>query len=49
MPNAVVETWKEIWANDATLKRTYLADFEVYGVKSQQGAESEVEIFIGVQ
>ncbi|GGI27753.1 GyrI-like domain-containing protein [Pedobacter mendelii] len=49
MPNAVVETWQEIWANDVTLKRTYVADFEVYGAKSQQGAESEVEIYIGIR
>ena len=48
MPNAVVETWKQIWENDAVLNRSYIADFEVYGVKSQQGAASEVEIFIGV-
>ncbi|TCD10803.1 AraC family transcriptional regulator [Pedobacter frigidisoli] len=49
MPNAVVETWQEIWANDATLNRSYVADFEVYGEKSLQGADSEVEIFIGIE
>jgi len=49
MPNAVVETWKEIWADDIALYRTYNADFEVYGEKSQQGANSEVEIYIGVR
>ena len=49
MPNAVVETWKEIWANDIALYRTYHADFEVYGEKSQQGGDSEVEIYIGVR
>ncbi|WP_029287457.1 GyrI-like domain-containing protein [Pedobacter sp. R20-19] len=49
MPNAVVETWKEIWANDIALYRTYHADFEVYGEKSQQSGDSEVEIYIGVR
>ncbi|MGO4875935.1 GyrI-like domain-containing protein [Pedobacter psychrotolerans] len=49
MPNAVVETWKEIWANDIALYRTYHADFEVYGEKSQQGEDSEVEVYIGVR
>ncbi|MFC3560877.1 GyrI-like domain-containing protein [Pedobacter jamesrossensis] len=49
MPNAVIENWKEIWANDIALYRTYNADFEVYGAKSQLGAASEVEIFIGIR
>ncbi|RZJ42200.1 MAG: AraC family transcriptional regulator [Chryseobacterium sp.] len=49
MPQAVVETWQEIWANDIALYRTYNADFEVYGAKSQLGAASEVEIYIGVR
>lgn len=49
IPNAVVETWKEIWANDIALYRTYHADFEVYGEKSQQGEDSEVEVYIGVR
>jgi len=49
MPQAVLETWQEIWANDIALYRTYNADFEVYGEKSQQGANSEVEIYIGVR
>lgn len=49
LPNAVIETWQEIWANDIALYRTYNADFEVYGEKSQKGADSEVEIYIGVR
>lgn len=48
MPGAVINTWKEIWANDQTLGRAYEADFEVYGSKSQNGPDSEVEIYIGV-
>ncbi|UKT63990.1 GyrI-like domain-containing protein [Pedobacter mucosus] len=49
MPNAVINIWKELWASDGALNRTYVADFEVYGTKAQQGSESEVEIFIGVR
>jgi predicted transcriptional regulator YdeE len=49
MPNAVVETWKEIWATDNSLNRSYAADFEIYSAKSQNGNESEVEIFIGIR
>ncbi|MDO4702466.1 GyrI-like domain-containing protein [Tannerella sp.] len=49
MPNAVVETWKAIWQQDATLHRAYQYDFEVYGEKSQNGNQSEVDIFISVK
>ena len=49
MPNAVVEKWQEIWTNDKQLNRKYTADFEVYGSKSQNGQESEVEIFIALK
>ena len=49
MPEAVVETWQKIWAKDAELDRKYTADFEVYGAKSQQGDNSEVDIFIAVK
>ena len=49
MPNAVMQTWKTIWEQDATLNRAYQYDFEVYGEKSQNGSESEVEIFVSVK
>jgi len=49
MPKAVVETWQEIWKNNVALYRTYDADFEVYGEKSHLGADSEVEIYIGIR
>ena len=48
MPEAVVQTWQEIWAKNAELDRKYTADFEVYGSKSQQGDNSVVDIFIAV-
>lgn len=49
MPNAVMETWKEIWTKDNELNRKYTADFEVYGEKSQNGENSEVDIYIATE
>lgn len=49
MPNAVMQTWKTIWEQDEVLNRAYQYDFEVYGEKSQNGNESEVEIFVSVK
>lgn len=49
MPDAVVESWKEIWEKDSELNRKYTADFEVYGEKAQNGADSEVEIYIAIK
>lgn len=49
MPNAVVKAWKEIWSKDKELNRKYTADFEVYGESSQNGENSEVEIFIAIK
>ena len=49
MPEAVVNTWTEIWQNDKTLGRKYTYDLEVYGDQSQQGENSEVDIYIAVK
>lgn len=49
MPGAVANTWISIWAKDETLNRKYSYDFEVYGEKSQNGDQSEVEIFIAIK
>lgn len=49
MPNAIVDLWKKVWKEDKELKRRYTVDFEVYGAKSQNGAESEVEVFIATE
>ena len=49
MPNAVVKTWKEIWDNNTTLNRKYTYDFEVYTEKSQNGENSEVDIYIATK
>lgn len=49
MPKAVGEKWMEIWSKDPQLKRKYTYDYEVYGAKSQNGENSEVDIFIAVE
>ena len=49
MPNAVIEMWQEIWERDKELNRKYTADFEVYGKRSQNGENSEVEIYIAIE
>jgi predicted transcriptional regulator YdeE len=48
MPECVYGKWTEIWENKE-LKRTYVADFEVYGTKSQNPEDAEVDIFISVK
>ncbi len=48
IPNAVIDTWEEIWTDDKQLKRKYTYDFELYGNKSQNEENSEVEIFIAI-
>ncbi len=49
MPQAVAETWQEIWERDSELHRSYTYDFEVYGEKSRNGENSEVDIFIAIK
>ena len=49
MPNEVVNTWNEIWANDKELNRAYQYDFEIYGADSQKGKDSKVEIYVTVE
>lgn len=46
MPHAVLQTWMDIWNKDKELNRKYTYDFEVYGENSQNGEDSEVEIYI---
>jgi predicted transcriptional regulator YdeE len=48
MPNAVVNVWLDIWQKDKELNRKYTYDFEVYGQKSHNGENSEVEIFLSI-
>ncbi len=45
--NIVYNTWTEIW--DTDLAREYSADFEIYGEKSQNTTNAEVEIFVAIK
>lgn len=49
MPKAVLDTWINIWQRDKELSRSYTHDIEVYGEKSQNGENSEVEIYLAVK
>ena len=46
LPDSVLATWRYIW--QAPIKRRYLADFDVYGEKSQDPHNTEVETYLSV-
>lgn len=46
MPQCVIDTWISIWNSD--LPRAYQADFEVYGEKSQDWNNAEIEVYISM-
>ena len=49
MPKAILDTWINIWQQDKELNRKYSYDFELYGTKSNNGENSEVEIYIAMK
>lgn len=50
MPEAVFNTWLEIWRNgELNLKRAYKADFTIHGQKYYDGEKAEVETFISIK
>lgn len=50
MPEAVFNTWLEIWADqELNSKRAYLSDFTIHGEKYFDGDNAEVETFISVK
>jgi predicted transcriptional regulator YdeE len=49
MPKAIVDVWTDIWKRDKELNRKYTYDFEVYGEKSRNGENSELEIYIATK
>lgn len=50
MPEAVFNTWLEIWGDkELNIKRAYRADFTVHGKKYHDGHDAEVETFISVK
>ena len=44
LPGCVGKTWGEIWQSG--IDRKYIADFDVYGEKSQNPQNAEVDIFV---
>jgi len=49
MPQAVVNTWMEIWGNkELNQVRAYKADFTIHGKKYFDGDNAEVETFISI-
>lgn len=46
MKGIVVEEWQKIWVAD--LPRKFTVDFEIYGEKTQDPANAEVDIFIAI-
>lgn len=49
MPDAVIQTWIDIWNKDSTLNRAYSYDFELYTENSQKGDQSIVDIYLSVK
>lgn len=50
MPEAVFNTWLEIWTNaKLNLSRAYKVDFTIHGKKYYDGDNAEVETFISVK
>lgn len=46
MEGLVINEWVKIW--DSDLQRTFVADFEVYGEKTKDYTNAEVDLFIGI-
>lgn len=44
MPDCIAHIWQQIWASD--MKRKYSYDFEIYGERSQDWDNAEVEVFL---
>ncbi|KKO92004.1 transcriptional regulator [Sphingobacterium sp. Ag1] len=50
MPQAIVETWLEIWADqDLNSRRAYKADFTIHGKKYYDGDNAEVETYLSIK
>ena len=47
MPDCMINAWGQIW--NADIKRSYTADYEVYGSRSGDAEDAEVDIFIAVE
>lgn len=47
--NIVYNQWVDIWEMDEKLNRAYVADFEIYGEKSKDINNAEVDIYVSVK
>lgn len=49
MPTAITDAWQQICSAEKSMKRSYRADFEIYGAKSQNGANAQEDVFVGLK
>lgn len=47
MPDCMADAWKNIWKSP--VKRAYSVDFEVYGKRSNDWDNAEVDIYLGLE
>jgi predicted transcriptional regulator YdeE len=47
IPDCIASAWAKIWSSD--IPRAYQVDFEIYGEKSKDWTNSEIDIFISVK
>jgi predicted transcriptional regulator YdeE len=47
LPDSVLKTWTNIWQSDTG--RKYVADFDVYGQKSQNTENAEVDTYVSIK
>jgi predicted transcriptional regulator YdeE len=51
LPNVVPAAWQAIWKmeDDGRLKRSYQTDFEIYGQRSQDPQNAQVDTYVGLK
>ena len=52
LPGVVIDLWQRIWrmrAEELGGQRAYIADFEVYGVESQNPHHATVDLYLGIK
>jgi predicted transcriptional regulator YdeE len=47
MPDIVFNTWTHVW--ESGLERAYSGDFEIYGERSSDPADAELDIYIAIK
>ena len=47
MPDCMIDAWAEIWNSD--INRKYTADYEIYGSRSADTENAQVDIFVAVE